>query len=84
MFISSRMARTATEAMMTLELPPQNRLRLGNDLTAGFPLILQRLANPVLLALLRQIEPVFHFRVACCRTRMDGGCLWQTLAITGS
>ena len=46
-----------TETMMTIELPPDNQLRLGADLTAGFPPFLQRIANPDLLALLRQIDP---------------------------
>ncbi|HSF82919.1 MAG TPA: hypothetical protein VLA49_16915 [Anaerolineales bacterium] len=46
-----------TEAMMMLEMPHHNRLRLGDDLTASFPPILERLANPDLFALLEQIDP---------------------------
>jgi len=46
-----------TETMMTIELPPHNRLRLGDDLTAGFPPLLQHITNPDLLALLKQIDP---------------------------
>jgi len=46
-----------TETMMTIELSPDNRLRLGDDLTAGFPPMLQRITNPDLLALLARIDP---------------------------
>jgi hypothetical protein len=46
-----------TETMMTIELPPNNRLRLGDDLTTGFPRVLQQIANPELLDLLAQIDP---------------------------
>ncbi len=46
-----------TETMMTIELPHHNRLRLGDDLNAAFPPILQRIDNPELLALLAQIDP---------------------------
>jgi hypothetical protein len=46
-----------TETMMTIELPPNNRLRLGDDLTVGFPPLLQRITNPDLLYLLAQIDP---------------------------
>jgi len=46
-----------TETMMTIELPDDNRLRLGDDLTGGFPTILQKITNPDLLALLAQIDP---------------------------
>lgn len=46
-----------TETMMSLELPPQRRLPLGEDLTAGFAAELQRLAHPELLVLLAQIDP---------------------------
>ncbi len=46
-----------TETMMTIELPHNNRLRLGDDLAAGFPPLLQQLSNPDLLELLAQIDP---------------------------
>jgi hypothetical protein len=46
-----------TETLMSIELSPQHRLRLGDDLAASFPLLLQRIANPDLLALLAQIDP---------------------------
>lgn len=46
-----------TETMMTLELPPHNRLRLGEDLTAAFPPQLEHISNLDLLALLARIDP---------------------------
>lgn len=46
-----------TETMMTIELPHQLRLRLGDDLAQSFPAILQQIDNPELRALLRQIDP---------------------------
>ena len=46
-----------TETMMTLELPPHNRLRLGEDLAAAFPPVLAHLSNPELLAMLERIDP---------------------------
>jgi hypothetical protein len=46
-----------TELMMTIELPPQTRLRLGEDLAAGFPPNLQQITNPDLSVLLAQIDP---------------------------
>jgi len=46
-----------TETMMMLEMPHRNRLRLGDDLSARFPPILERLANPDLLRLLELIDP---------------------------
>jgi hypothetical protein len=46
-----------TETMMTITLPPHERLRLGDDLKAGFPLALQQITNPELKALLSQIDP---------------------------
>jgi hypothetical protein len=46
-----------TETMMTITLPPHQRLRLGEDLKAKFPAILQQIANPELRALLSQIDP---------------------------
>ena len=46
-----------TETMMTITLPPRQRLRLGDDLRSGFPTVLQKIANPELKALLNQIDP---------------------------
>lgn len=46
-----------TDSMMSLELPPQNRLRLGNDLTSSFPPVLRQLTNPDLIALLAKADP---------------------------
>ena len=46
-----------TETMMTIELPHNTRLRLGDDLAVRFPSILQQLSNPDLLELLAQIDP---------------------------
>lgn len=45
-----------TEYMMVLELPV-GRMRLGDDLRAGFPETLKHLTNPELVALLQQIDP---------------------------
>ncbi|MCI0521579.1 MAG: hypothetical protein L0Z70_15150 [Chloroflexi bacterium] len=46
-----------TENMMTIQLSSRHKLRLGSDLRAGFPPILQQIANPELRALLAQIDP---------------------------
>ena len=46
-----------TKALMTIELASSTRLRLGEDLSAAFPPILEHLSNPDLLALLAQIDP---------------------------
>jgi hypothetical protein len=46
-----------TESMMTIELPPNTLLRLGDDLSVGFPAILQKINNPNLRALLAKIDP---------------------------
>lgn len=46
-----------TEAMMTIELPPHRRLRLGDDLTANFPPALRQISNPDLLELLSVVDP---------------------------
>ena len=45
-----------TETMMAIEMPCQQQLRLGEDLTAGFPPALQHISNPDLLNLLAQID----------------------------
>jgi len=46
-----------TDLLMTIELPPQTRLRLGDDLRAEFPPVLQQITNPSLQILLNQIDP---------------------------
>jgi len=45
-----------TETMMTIEVPGQ-RLRLGQDLTTGFPPLLEHISNRDLQDLLAQIDP---------------------------
>jgi hypothetical protein len=62
-----------TETMMTIEIPPPNRLRLGDDLAAGFPPILEQITNPELQALLAQIDP------AQDGTRGSGAKYWGDL-----
>ena len=46
-----------TAHLMTLTIPPDNRLRLGTDLVAAYPAYLQILTDHDLLALLAQIDP---------------------------
>ena len=46
-----------TETLMTIALPPGKVLRLGEDLTAGFPPVLQQIEDPDLRALLSEIDP---------------------------
>lgn len=46
-----------TETMMTIEVPRKRRLKLGDDLTGGFPVTLQQLANPELVTLLTVVDP---------------------------
>ena len=46
-----------TKALMTIELASNHLLRLGDDLNAPFPALLQHLSNPDLLGLLAQIDP---------------------------
>ena len=48
--------RLLTIQLMTLTIPPQNTLRLGQDLHALFPACLQKLTNADLLALLKKID----------------------------
>jgi hypothetical protein len=48
---------TITEHMMTLHLPDDRLLYLGQDLRGTFPPDLQEIDNPDLQALLRQIDP---------------------------
>ncbi len=49
--------RLITATMMTLGLPHGVRLRLGEDLTAPFPAVLQHITLPELQALLARIDP---------------------------
>lgn len=63
-----------TETMMTLELAPHNRLRLGEDLTVAFPSELAHLGNSELLAMLERIDPTPD------STRETGTRYWGDLA----
>lgn len=49
--------RMITAQLMTLTIPPGVRLRLGQDLAAGFPAALRELQDPDLCALLARIDP---------------------------
>lgn len=62
-----------TRAMMTIELPPDVRLRLGQDLTAGFPPALRRITHPELSELLAQIDPTPDSRTG------SGAAFWGDL-----
>jgi hypothetical protein len=62
-----------TETLMTIELPPRRKLRLGDDLAAGFPPALRRIANPELQALLARIDPTPD------STRQSGAVFWGDL-----
>jgi hypothetical protein len=46
-----------TDMLMTLNLPGDQQLRLGQDLGPGFPASLQVITNPVLKALLERVDP---------------------------
>ncbi len=46
-----------TQTMMSIELPPDKRLSLGQDLVEEFPPVLRQISNPDLAALLAQIDP---------------------------
>jgi hypothetical protein len=53
-----RLARLAiTDKMMTLTLPGDRTLRLGQDLRAPFPPTLRQIANPEAQALLQHVDP---------------------------
>jgi hypothetical protein len=52
-----RVQELVTEAMMVIELPPGQRVRLGDDLRANFPPELAIVANPDLRRLLAEIDP---------------------------
>ena len=46
-----------TDRMMVLGFPNEVKLRLGDDLKAGFPAVLKQLNDPDLRALLQRIDP---------------------------
>jgi hypothetical protein len=52
--------RVITAHLMTLTLPPDNRIHLGNDLAADYPGNLKELTNPELLALLAPVDPTIN------------------------
>jgi hypothetical protein len=56
MAVRHRIRLLLTDYMMVLELPV-GRMRLGDDLRAGYPETLRRLTNPELVALLHEIDP---------------------------
>lgn len=53
----SKMRKVITQNLMTLYLPPQNILELGDDLLVQYPAHLSELSNPVLLDFLKQVRP---------------------------
>jgi hypothetical protein len=57
LLIQGHLRRIITAELMTLTLPPSNRLRLGHDLIATYPLNLQQLERPELIELLSRIDP---------------------------
>jgi hypothetical protein len=52
-----QMRQVLTETMMTIHLPPDLLIRLGDDLTAGFPETLRQLVDPDLRVLLARFDP---------------------------
>lgn len=52
-----RMRRIFTATMMTIRFPPDQVVKLGDDLRRGFPDRLRQISEPDLLALLTQIDP---------------------------
>jgi hypothetical protein len=48
---------SVTAHLMTLTIPPDVRLRLGQDLTGGYPADLRELRNPELCSFLERIDP---------------------------
>ena len=65
--------RVITAHLMTLTLPPDNCLHLGQDLVADYPEDLKQLTNPELLALLAQVEPTTN------NPRGEGATDWSEL-----
>ena len=62
-----------TEFLMTLWVPQDTTLRLGDDLPARFPASLRRISQPELKALLKQIDPTPNSR------RDSGAVDWADL-----
>ncbi len=52
-----RMRHIFTATMMTIRFPPDQVVKLGDDLRRGFPDWLRQISEPDLLALLAQIDP---------------------------
>jgi hypothetical protein len=52
-----QMRRALTESLMTIRFPPDRLIRLGTDLSGGFPEALRQPADLELCALLVQIDP---------------------------
>lgn len=46
-----------SDQLMAIELPQETRLRLGRDLSATYPLVLQQITDPELRDLLARIDP---------------------------
>jgi hypothetical protein len=55
--IQYHLRRALTAHLMTLTIPPDNRLHLGRDLSMPYPGELKQLVNADLLALLQQTDP---------------------------
>ncbi|MGZ5246324.1 MAG: hypothetical protein ACXWV5_04670 [Flavitalea sp.] len=53
----SKMRKVITKNLMTLYLPPDTTLELGDDLLLPYPGNLRQLSNPVLLDFLKQVKP---------------------------
>lgn len=55
--IQSATRKVTTRMLLTLRLPQNRTLRLGNDLSEAYPPALERLSNARLTALLQRIDP---------------------------
>jgi hypothetical protein len=66
--------RLITETLMTITLPPERVLQLGEDLPQAFPAVLQQIEYPELCDLLAQIDPTPD------STRASGAAYWGELA----
>jgi hypothetical protein len=71
--VQERLRRLLTAHLMTLTLPPDNRLRLGQDLATKFPESLKDLTNPDLISLLSQIDSTLN------SLRESGATDWANL-----
>ncbi len=56
-FVQQNLRLIITEHLMTISFPPDIRIQLGKDLTAEFPVILQKLENTELNMLLNKVDP---------------------------